>query len=225
MATTLNAESTDPKPERDLFELVTRAANVAYYEWVPGSEELHFSRALRAMFGYDPGVWTRSLALATIHPDDKADYLAGIRASFNTTFRNAPAPTPANRLVNDGDTDPGSNFDKYIAANMTNGLVDWDATTTPATDAYGTITSGTRTVSTLEKILTQKYLAENTIAGTEAWDDFRRTLLPQVPISIQASVKGQFPKRLLYPQSEVNTNKANVPLTTTQYDRIFWVQL
>ena len=39
------------------------------------------------------------------------------------------------------------------------------------------------------------------------------------------SVAGQYPKRLIYPQSEVNTNKANVPLTTTQYDRIFWVQL
>jgi hypothetical protein len=157
--------------------------------------------------------------------DAKADYLAGIRASFNTTFRDAPAPTPANKLVNDGDTDPTSNYNKYLAANVANGLVDWDATTTAATDTYGTITTGTRTVSTLEKILTQKFLAENTIAGTEAWDDFRRTLLPQVPVSIQAAVAGQFPKRLLYPQSEVNTNKANVPLTTTQYDRIFWVQL
>ena len=108
---------------------------------------------------------------------------------------------------------------------MANGLVDWDATTTPSTDKYGTITTGTRTVSQLEKILTQKFLAENTIAGTEAWADFRRIMLPQVPVSIQASVPGQFAKRLLYPQSEINTNKANVPLTTTQYDRIFWVQL
>lgn len=155
----------------------------------------------------------------------KLDYLAGIQASFNTTFRNAPAPTAANRLVNGGDTDPVSNYTKYIADNVGNGLVDWDATTTRTTDTYGTITTGTRTVSTLEKILTQKFLAENTIAGTEAWDDFRRTLLPRVPVSIQASVPGQFAKRLLYPQSEINTNKANVPLTTTQYDRIFWVQL
>ncbi|MET4074925.1 SusD/RagB family nutrient-binding outer membrane lipoprotein [Hymenobacter sp. UYCo722] len=157
--------------------------------------------------------------------DAKADFLAGIRASFNTTFRNSPSPTPANRLVNGGDIDPASNYDKYIAANVGNGLVDWDAATTPNTDTYGTVTSGTRAVSKLEKILTQKYLAENTFAGTEAWDDFRRTLLPKVPVSIQASVTGQFAKRLLYPQSEINTNKANVPLTTTQYDRIFWVQL
>lgn len=152
----------------------------------------------------------------------KADYLAGIQASFNTTFRNSP---PVRAIVNGGDVNPTTNYNKYLADNVTNGLVDWDATTTRNTDAYGTITTGTRTVSTLEKILTQKFLAENTIAGTEAWADFRRTLLPRVPISIQASVPGQFPKRLLYPQSEINTNKANVPLTTTQYDRIFWVQL
>ena len=157
--------------------------------------------------------------------DAKADYLAGIRASFNTTFRNAPSPTPANRLVNGGDIDPASNYNKYLAANVRNGLVNWDADTTRATDTYGNITSGVRTVSKVEKILTQKFLAENTIAGTEAWDDFRRTLLPRVPVSTGASVPGQFAKRLLYPQSEVNTNKANVPLTTTQYDRIFWVQL
>ena len=157
--------------------------------------------------------------------DAKADYLAGIRASFNTTFRNAPSPTPANRLVNGGDIDPTSNYNKYLAANVANGLVNWEALTTPTTDTYGNITSGVRTVSKVEKILTQKFLAENTIAGTEAWDDFRRTLLPRVPVSTGASVPGQFAKRLLYPQSEVNTNKANVPLTTTQYDRIFWVQL
>jgi hypothetical protein len=157
--------------------------------------------------------------------DAKADYLAGIEASFQTTFRNSPGPTDDNSLVNGGDVNPTSNYNRYITANVGNGLVDWDATTTRNTDAYGNITSGTRPVSTLEKILTQKWLAENTIAGTEAWADFRRTLLPQIPISIQASVPGQFPKRLLYPQTEINTNKANVPLTTTQYDRIFWVQL
>jgi Starch-binding associating with outer membrane len=164
---------------------------------------------------------TRSLLTG----DAKADYLSGIEASFNTTFRNAPAPTDDNNLVNGGNINPKSNYDKYIASNASNGLVDWDATTTAATDKYGTLTSGTRTVSKLEKILTQKFLAENTIAGTEAWDDYRRTLLPNIPVSIQASVPGQFAKRLLYPQSEINTNKANVPLTTTQYDRIFWVQL
>jgi Starch-binding associating with outer membrane len=157
--------------------------------------------------------------------DAKADYLAGIQASFQTTFRNSPGATEDNNLVNGGDVNATSNYSKYLASNTTNGLVDWDATTTRNTDQYGAITTGTRTVSTLEKILTQKFLAENTIAGTEAWADFRRTLLPAAPISIQASVAGQRAKRLLYPQSEVNTNKANVPLTTTQYDRIFWVQL
>ena len=120
---------------------------------------------------------------------------------------------------------PTTNYTKYLADNVGNGLVDWDAPTTRNTGTYGAIIPGTRTVSTLEKILTQKFLAQNTIAGTETWADFRRTLLPRVPVSTTAQVPGQFAKRLLYPQSEVNTNKANVPLTTTQYDRIFWVQL
>ena len=154
--------------------------------------------------------------------DAKADYLAGIQASFATTFRNSP---PVRTLVNGGDINPTTNYTKYLADNVGNGLVDWDATITRTTDTYGKITTGTRTVTTLEKILTQKFLAENTIAGTEAWADFRRTLLPRVPLSTTPSVAGQYPKRLIYPQSEVNTNKANVPLTTTQYDRIFWVQL
>ena len=152
----------------------------------------------------------------------KDDYYAGIRASFNTTFRDSP---PVRTVVNGGDVNPASNYKNYIDANMANGLVDWDTDTTRATDKYGTATTGVRTIGKLEKILTQKFLAENTIAGTEAWDDYRRTLLPQIPVSIQAQNPGQFPKRLLYPQSEINTNKANVPLTTTQYDRIFWVQL
>ena len=154
--------------------------------------------------------------------DAKADYLAGIQASFSTIYRNSP---PVRTLVNGGDVNPTTNYTKYLADNVGNGLVDWDAPTTRNTGTYGAIIPGTRTVSTLEKILTQKFLAQNTIAGTETWADFRRTLLPRVPVSTTAQVPGQFAKRLLYPQSEVNTNKANVPLTTTQYDRIFWVQL
>jgi hypothetical protein len=152
----------------------------------------------------------------------QADYENGILASFQTTFRNSP---PVRTVVNGGDVNPATNYAKYMADNATNGLVKWTETSTRNTDVNGNIIAGTRTVSTLEKILTQKWLAENTFAGTEAWADFRRTLLPRVPVSIQASVSGQFAKRLLYPQSEINTNKANVPLTTTQYDRIFWVQL
>ncbi len=156
--------------------------------------------------------------------DAKADFTAGIQASFQTTFRNSAGATDLNKLVNGGDVNPTSNYNKYIAANVGNALVDWDAPTTRNTDVNGKITTGTRAVSNVEKILTQKFLAENTYAGVEAWDDFRRTGLPLVPISLRAQ-NGQRAKRLLYPQSEINTNKANVPLTTTQYDRIFWVQI
>jgi hypothetical protein len=143
----------------------------------------------------------------------KADYLDGIRASYQTTYRNgtAPATVAATSLS-----------DAYINANVGNGLVDWDATTTRQTNAYGAITSGTRTVSTLEKILTQKWLAENTFASTEGWADVRRTSLPPVPASQEAQPSGSFPTRLLYPQIEINTNGANIPTGITQFTRIFW---
>jgi hypothetical protein len=59
-----------------LLELVTRAANVAYYEWVSGSEELHLSPAPHELFGYDPDIWTRSRAWETFHPDYRSGYRA-----------------------------------------------------------------------------------------------------------------------------------------------------
>ena len=158
--------------------------------------------------------------------DAKADYLAGILASFQTTFRNSPGATDLNRLVNGGDVNAMSNYTRYMTANVANGLVDWDATTTRKTEANGDISTGAnagvRPVTTLEKILTQKWLAENTIAGTEGWDDYRRTGLPNIQVSTQAERPGVAPSRLLYPQSEINTNAANVPVGVTQYDRIFW---
>jgi hypothetical protein len=147
--------------------------------------------------------------------DAQADYLNGIRASFQTTYRtstSATGPVPVTSTTQS---------EAYLKANVGNGLVDWMATTTPATDAYGVLTTGTRPVSTLEKIITQKWLAEATIAATEGWDDYRRTSLPPIPISREAST-AQFPTRLLYPQSEVNTNATNVPSGITQYTHIFW---
>lgn len=143
----------------------------------------------------------------------KTDYTNGIRASYQTTYRNGTTPATVAS---------SSQSDAYITANVGNGLVDWDATTTRQTDTYGNITSGTRTVSTLEKILTQKWIAENTFASTEGWADYRRTSLPPIPASLEAQPTGSFVTRLLYPQSEINTNAANIPANVTQFTRIFW---
>lgn len=150
--------------------------------------------------------------------DAKADFQNGIQASYQTTYRgasDAPAAVAAT-----------TQSDAYQTANVGNGLVNWDATSTAKTDQYGNLVTGAdagqRPVSQLEKILTQKWLAESTIASTEGWDDFRRLSLPPIPVSIQAQNAGQFPTRLLYPQLEINTNKANIPAGVTQYTHIFW---
>src|SRR3954449_11256819 len=61
----------------NVFELVTRTLNVAYYEWLPGSDELYFSPALLDLFGYDRGgTWTPKRSWEAIHRDDQPGYRA-----------------------------------------------------------------------------------------------------------------------------------------------------
>lgn len=154
--------------------------------------------------------------------DAKADYLAGIQASFSYYYRSATdAPSTITGTAQ---------YNTYVAANSTNGLVDWDSNTT--TVAVGndpaTLTtmplSSPRTVGKQEKIIYQKYLALNTVASTEAWDDYRRTGFPKLTYSTQSQSPraDKLPTRLLYPQSEVNTNATHIPAGITQYTKIFW---
>ncbi|MBB6271721.1 hypothetical protein HDF26_002178 [Pedobacter cryoconitis] len=61
----------------------------------------------------------------------------------------------------------------------------------------------------IERIINQKWLALNGLAGLEAWSDFRRLGLPKgMPSSVAAAATT--PKRLRYPASEVSTNAAEV---------------
>ena len=81
MTTITKAQARRPAPDGDgvvgnMFELVARAVNVAYYEWLPGSDQLHFSPALLDLFGYEPGIWTRRRSWEAIHKDDQAGYRA-----------------------------------------------------------------------------------------------------------------------------------------------------
>lgn len=151
--------------------------------------------------------------------DAKADYLAGIQASFSYYYRSGTA---------DPATVAGTaQYNTYIAANTTNGLVDWDTNTTktPVGTQLETAQLATpRTVSKQEKIIYQKYLALNTFASTEAWDDYRRTAFPKLPFASQSASPrpDKLPTRLLYPQSEINTNQKNIPTDVTQFTKIFW---
>jgi hypothetical protein len=77
---------------------------------------------------------------------------------------------------------------------------------------------------TLAEIIEQKYIASIGYGGFEAWADYRRLGIPNVPLSIRA-IKDNIPVRLYYPNQELQTNADNVAaqgnidaLTT----RVFW---
>jgi len=75
----------------------------------------------------------------------------------------------------------------------------------------------------VSRIISQKWLALNSIAGASAWNDFRRLGLPQgMPLAIS---KTSAPKRLRYPSSEVSTNSAQVKAQGNidgLVNKIFW---
>ncbi len=78
----------------------------------------------------------------------------------------------------------------------------------------------------LTTILTQKWASINAINPLEVYADYRRTKIPaDIPGSKAAGV-GPIPSRLLYPQSEINTNPDNVSAqgTITLNSKIFWVK-
>jgi hypothetical protein len=80
----------------------------------------------------------------------------------------------------------------------------------------------------LTAILTQKWAAMNGWFNLVAYNDYRRTGIPNLPSSVDPTAIGtNLPTRILYPTSELSTNTANVgkegtinPLTS----KIFWAQ-
>jgi Starch-binding associating with outer membrane len=105
---------------------------------------------------------------------------------------------------------------------------------TPSADATALYTSGavdadwTASPNKMEAIITQKWAALNGINWAEAWTDYRRLGIPNLPISkAPTHVVPQIPVRYLYPQSEYNTNAANTPSlpANAQFtSKIFWNQ-
>ncbi|MFD2551815.1 SusD/RagB family nutrient-binding outer membrane lipoprotein [Bizionia sediminis] len=75
-----------------------------------------------------------------------------------------------------------------------------------------------------EVIMTQKWIALNSINGLESWIEYTRTGFPDVPLAITATRPAK-PNRLLYPSSEYSTNSANVPSQSVDdafSTKIFW---
>lgn len=78
---------------------------------------------------------------------------------------------------------------------------------------------------TLDLIMKEKYVAM--FLHPEAWNDARRFDYQYADMTLPANhnpdLAGQFVRRLVYPDSEVSRNLANVP-TVTILDRIWWDQ-
>jgi hypothetical protein len=84
-------------------------------------------------------------------------------------------------------------------------------------------------INGLQKIFTEKYIAM--FLQTEAWTDWRRSIpagaagttsgIPALTPSSNNRTNGVFPRRFLYPPSELDNNSANVPPASLT-DRVFW---
>jgi hypothetical protein len=76
----------------------------------------------------------------------------------------------------------------------------------------------------LEAIIVQKWISMANSQGLESFFEQNRTGYPDFyTISINSSWGAdQFPRRLLYPDSEYQTNKANVPTLKRVYEKMWW---
>ncbi|WP_262892740.1 SusD/RagB family nutrient-binding outer membrane lipoprotein [Hymenobacter qilianensis] len=80
----------------------------------------------------------------------------------------------------------------------------------------------------LERLITQKWLALNSISSIEAWNDYRRLGFPAaLPNSPQAPSPTARPLRLLYPETERTTNGPEVGKQGSLdglTDKVWWDQ-
>jgi hypothetical protein len=94
---------------------------------------------------------------------------------------------------------------------------------------YASETAATIQVNGLQKIFTEKHI--DMFLQTEAWADWRRSIpagasgttsgIPALTPAARNGTQGVFPRRFLYPQSELDNNGANVPVKSLT-DRVFW---
>lgn len=139
---------------------------------------------------------------------------SGVLASFNYLDKDHNDILSASR-------NPTTEVAAYKTANAGSYLVNYNLATTDA--------------QRLEAIITQKYIALNTLNSDEGWNDYRRT---QYPISnpngtattsfapnfaTNASPRAdKLAGRILYPSSEYSYNTANVPSVNVNTTLVFW---
>lgn len=94
---------------------------------------------------------------------------------------------------------------------------------------FASETGATIQVDGLEKIFTEKYIAM--FLQTEAWTDWRRSIpagapgttsgIPNLEPAPGNLTGGAYPRRFLYPPSELDNNSANIP-ETSRLAKVFW---
>lgn len=104
------------------------------------------------------------------------------------------------------------------------------STAAAATTYYTTSTSplvnwaaATAANRQFEAIIVQKWIGNNGFNGLEAWSEYRRTGFPSnLPVGINNASGGKLPLRIPYPQNELASNGANVPVVDIFTTKIFW---
>lgn len=141
-----------------------------------------------------------------ISGDAAALYKAGIAASFNELNVSGLTSSSAAKAANDA---AAASYESNALSNVIN----WDLAVAAGNE--------------IEAIITQKWIGLGFISGFEVWMDRVRTNFPSgVPIP-QGARNSTFPSNLLYPQSELASNSANVPSQgdNAAFDRhTFWMQ-
>lgn len=156
--------------------------------------------------------------------DAETAFNKGVEASFTYLYKNVSDVVDATKNV-------AADVAAYKAANPLSYIVNWNKTATPLAGDYNLDVTNRR----LEAIITQKYIALNTINCDEAYNEFRRTTYPYIvngsldPVLSFASLESlssradKLPSRIPYPSTEVTYNESNVPKGISPFlSRIFW---
>jgi hypothetical protein len=76
----------------------------------------------------------------------------------------------------------------------------------------------------LQEIMTQKYIAMYEYEAMEAYNDYRRTLIPSMNNPNNLTASFGFVNRFPYALSEVSSNGANVPKIDVFKDKVWWAK-
>jgi hypothetical protein len=158
-----------------------------------------------------------AIARGIITGDAAAAFNKGIEASFTYLYKDNTGAVPGTGAY----SAPAADATAYRTANATNPLVNFTLATTLE--------------QKVEAIITQKYIALMMIHSHEAFNEYRRTGYPRVtgsgPKETMASTVSlstrpdKMPTRILYPNTEFNTNTGNVPKEVDKFNSlIFWAK-